>query len=216
MTLKLENIKFTVIIPTLWRSDLTLDLLSKYDNCISVDEILIIDNAIVARPQFDFSIYKKIRFIDQKENIYVNPAWNIGIKEAKNELIAISNDDILFNPEPVFKFVSEAEDWGAIGMSALNYNIPAPKIVTEPGADIGGGWGCLLFVRKSEWIPIPENIKIWFGDDWIVSMCRKYKRKVLKIRTSEVVKTKMSTSSNIPSLHPVIQNDRIAWSKLAK
>jgi GT2 family glycosyltransferase len=93
---------FTVIIPTLWRSNFTIDLLTSYENCTYVDEILLIDNAVTARPQIDFSVYKKLRFLEQEENIYVNPAWNLGVNEAKNELIAISNDDILYNPRSSF------------------------------------------------------------------------------------------------------------------
>lgn len=208
--------KFTVIIPTLWRSNLTIDLLSSYENCIYVDEILLIDNAVSDRPQFDFSSYKKLRFLEQEKNIYVNPAWNLGIKESENELIAISNDDILYNPDPVFKFVSEASDWGAIGMSPSNYKTSGSEIRLEPGDAIGGGWGCLIFVHKSEWIEIPEEIKIWYGDNWISMSIKKRNKNVFKLHTSEMIKTKMSTSCAMPSLNPVIRDDRKAWYNILK
>ena len=213
MSLKSKNENFTVIIPTLWLSNFTIDLLTSYENCTYVDEILVIDNAIASRPQIDFSVYKKLRFLEQKENIYVNPAWNLGVKEAKNELIAISNDDIIYNPEPVFKFISEATDWGAIGMSSLNFKLPASEISVEPGADIGGGWGCLIFVRKSEWIPISEDIKIWYGDNWIILASKKHNKPVLKLRTSDLIKTKMSTSSGALNFNPIIQRDIEIWKK---
>ena len=207
---------FTVIIPTLWRSNFTIDLLTSYENCTYVDEILVIDNAVAARSQIDFSSFKKLRILEQKENIYVNPAWNLGVKEAKNELIAISNDDILYNPDPVFKFVSEASDWGAIGMSPSNYKTSGSEMRLEPGDAIGGGWGCLIFVHKSEWIEIPEDIKIWYGDNWISTSFKKQNKRVFKLHTSEMIKTKMSTSCGIPSLNPVIKNDTKAWYYILK
>lgn len=208
--------KFTVIIPTLWRSNLTIDLLSSYENCTYVDEILLIDNAVSDRPQIDFSIYKKLRFLEQEENIYVNPAWNLGVKEAKNELIAISNDDILYNPDAVFKFVSEASDWGAIGMSPSNYKTSGSEMRLEPGDAIGGGWGCLIFVHKSEWIEIPEDIKIWYGDNWISMSCKRQNKKVFKLHTSEVIKTKMSTSSGAQNLSSIVKKDILSWNKVLK
>jgi hypothetical protein len=119
-------------------------------------------------------------------------------------------------PDPVFKFVSEASDWGAIGMSPSNYKTSGSQMRLEPGDAIGGVRGCLIFVHKSEWIEIPEDIKIWYGDNWISTSFKKQNKHVFKLHTSEMIKTKMSTSCGIPSLNPVIQNDRIAWSKLIK
>ena len=29
------------------------------------------------------------------------------------------------------------------------------------------GWGCLIMFDKKDWIDIPDDIKIWYGDDYI-------------------------------------------------
>ena len=88
--------KFSVIIPTLWKSNRIHKLLSDLIKCQFVDEIILIDNA---GKYFEYyEALDKVKLIQVKENIYVSPAWNLGIKIAKNEHIAICNDDINFNP----------------------------------------------------------------------------------------------------------------------
>ena len=38
----------------------------------------------------------KVQRLEQDNNIFVNPAWNLGVEQAKNENICICNDDVLF------------------------------------------------------------------------------------------------------------------------
>ena len=73
---------FSVIIPTMWRSMRLLGMLHRLYNSDDVDEIILIDNDKDSRFSFE---NKKIKILEQDENIFVNPAWNLGVKEAKNE-----------------------------------------------------------------------------------------------------------------------------------
>ena len=74
--------KYTVIIPTLWKSDRTKQLLSDLNACEYVDEIIVINNQLT--DVLDAKV-EKVRHISFGKNIYVNPAWNKGIELAKNE-----------------------------------------------------------------------------------------------------------------------------------
>lgn len=206
-----EPRKFNIVIPTMWKSVDTVELLRLYDNCKFVDEIIAIDNDKNNKPD-GLNDIQKLRIIESKENLYVNPSWNIGVSQARNELIAISNDDILFEPNGMFSFVSELDGFGAIGMSHFNFGNAASEISIEAGNDIGLGWGCLMFVNKSNWINIPENIKVWFGDNWIARTCEIRGLRVMKIRSNCLIKTSMSTTSR--SFNHVIENDILEWSKL--
>ena len=74
--------KYSIIIPTLWKSNRTDKLLKDLEECEYVDEIIVIDNSSIYETDRTIG---KIRMISKGENIYVNPAWNLGIKIAKNE-----------------------------------------------------------------------------------------------------------------------------------
>lgn len=120
--------KYTVVIPTLWKSNRTEQLIRDLNECEFVDEIIIIDNTNI--DEWDRT-YRKIRTVSKGENIYVNPAWNWGIELAKNECIALINDDINFDPN-IFGVITEniLAYNGIIGMGEGNYK---DKIDEERG-----------------------------------------------------------------------------------
>ena len=173
-------VKYSVIIPTLWKSNRIHKLLSDLIKCQYVDEIILIDNA----GKF-FEYYEaldKVKLVQVEENIYVNPAWNLGIKIAKNDLIALVNDDINFDAN-IFGVIDEnvLNQFGIVGMGEDNYkeqidDSKGPYLdVWKPGVN-DWGWGCMILLDKKNWIDIQEDIKIWYpkvkkygiiaGHDW--------------------------------------------------
>ncbi len=205
--------KFSVVIPTMWKSDTTIDLLNLYEKCEYVDEIIIVDNNKNNRPS-GLDLLSKLKIIGSQGNLYVNKSWNVGVNESRNDLIAISNDDILFKPEDVFSSVSHIGGWGAIGMASSNFQDGSSAISIENGNDICSGWGCLIFVKKSQWVNIPDNIKIWYGDNWIVKTCEENRLPVMKLKADGLIKTKMSTTSGNACFSEIIQNDTLEWEKI--
>lgn len=85
---------FSVIIPTLQKSSRLRPLVDLYCSHGLVGEVIIINNA----PEPLVHDHPKVRILQQEQNIYVNPAWNMGAREARHPLLAISNDDILPSP----------------------------------------------------------------------------------------------------------------------
>ena len=188
--------KYTVVIPTLWKSNRIHKLLKDLISCEFVDEIILIDNA----GKF-FEYYEalpKIKLVQVQENIYVNPAWNMGVSLAKNDLIALVNDDINFNPN-IFGVIDEKtlKYVGIIGMGEDNYK---GKIDETMGSYIDSwapgisdwGWGCLIMLHKTFWIDIPDNIKIWYGDNFIKDVNPSPKACLRNFR----IETEMSTTSD--------------------
>lgn len=200
--------KWSVVIPTIWRSEYTLDLLEKYQNCEWVSEIILINNAPHLTPEGFVEHSKLIHH--RVENIYVNPAWNLGVSMSSNENILISNDDVSFDVDGAFKYVSELEDWQVLGVHKQSYNSNPPAWKVGNGHFLGWGWGCLLFVRKSEWIDIPEDIKVWFGDNWLSMKMSS----VGSITFRGGIETKMSTSAGSEDIKPVIQKDIENWERV--
>lgn len=187
--------KYTIIIPTLWKSDRTKKLISDLQECQYVDEIIIIDNSYDG---YQDTQVEKIRFVSFGGNIYVNPAWNKGIELAKNECIALCNDDINFDPN-IFGVINKdiLSNFGIIGMGEGNYKEQidedrGPYIdVWRPGIN-DGGWGCFILLKKSHWKPIPNEIKIWYGDNFIKDVNPIAKGCLRNFK----VETEMSTTSD--------------------
>ena len=93
----MEN-KFSVVIPTLWKSNRIFQLVDDLHTTDKVGEIYIIDNS----GEYDskvsgFSSTDKIRVNQPESNLYVAASWNKGVENAQYEKIAILNDDINFS-----------------------------------------------------------------------------------------------------------------------
>jgi len=186
--------KFSVIIPTLWKSNRIHKLLWDLIKCDYVDEIILIDNA---GKYFEYyEALDKVKLVQVEENIYVNPAWNLGIKIAKNDLVALVNDDINFDTN-IFGVITKdiLSEFGIIGQSEFNYkvnNSDEPVLEKWTGKVRDWGWGCLIMLDKNNWIDIPDNIKIWYGDDYIFK-CNPSPKSTLK---NFNIETEMSTTSD--------------------
>ena len=189
-------VKYSIVIPTLWKSKRIHKLLSDLIKCQYVDEIILIDNA----GNF-FEYYEaldKVKLVQVEENIYVNPAWNLGIKISKNNLIALVNDDINFDTN-LFGVIDETilDTFGIVGMGEGNYKEEIDETngpyldVWKPGVN-DWGWGCMILLNKKNWIDIPEDIKIWYGDNIIKDVNPSPKACLRNFK----VETEMSTTSD--------------------
>jgi hypothetical protein len=197
----------SVVMPTMWRSDRTEGLLNSLSDTDCVSEIIIIDNDRDQRP--DISFPKKSVILDQDENIFVNPAWNLGVKESKEDYLCIINDDLSMNCKNSFPIMEELlEHIPCIGVHSSSYSYEEDDVLMVRGHDIGRGWGCCMFLDKSKWVDIPDNLKIWYGDNWIVANYKECASIVMPI------KTEMSTTSNSKELNEVIERDRKEWNKI--
>jgi glycosyltransferase involved in cell wall biosynthesis len=199
--------KYSVIIPTLWKSNRIGKLLFSLIECEFVDEIILIDNAGKFFEYFE--ALDKVKLVQVEENIYVNPAWNLGVKIAKNNCIAILNDDINFNPN-IFEITTDIE--GIVGQASDNYHKEYeenPYITTLVGTR-PWGWASFFITQKKYWLPIPEQLRIWYNDDWIVQINPNPKW----ILHNFTVKTEMSTTIGEGKFEDVKQQDREYWLKI--
>jgi hypothetical protein len=174
----------SVIIPTLWKPIGLEERLIELSKIDSVEEIILIDNT----PSPPDLTIPKLNHIKEYRNTYVNPAWNKGFRLSKSNKLCFMNDDVDFDFD-LFKNISPhiTEDKGMIGLYEYHGN---GVWEDEPGCDrsrpdyrrgnrgmelkvleVNGGrrpgFGCLWFIHKKSYTTIPEEIKIWYGDDWI-------------------------------------------------
>jgi hypothetical protein len=139
-----------------------------------VGEIILIDNSGSKGPLLELP---KLRYIREEKNIYVNPAWNKGAHLAKYDKLCFLSDDVWFD----WKHLKEISTWirediRMIGMSSDNFEdceIEEVKILPVEDNEITkkprrpDSYACCFFMHKKNWIDIPEELKIWCGDDWL-------------------------------------------------
>ncbi len=205
--------QFSVIIPTIWKGPDVCELIQRYCDSKYVKEVILIDNDFLNRPA-EFKMNEKINLIQSESNLYVNPSWNLGVELSKENYITISNDDILFDVDLYFEFIEGLADpfeqWGFIGTSSDNYEREesGELHLRKYGSHNKGGWACLFTFHKSLWIPIPESIKIYYGDNFI----HKYGSPIYELDGMKI-KTKMSSSADtsIPWVREITDSDLTEW-----
>jgi len=93
-------------------------------------------------------------------------------------------------------------------MHSENYHINFPgELKLTPTNNRNWGWGCLIIFEKKNWIPIPENIKVWYGDDFI------FNDNPIQCYNLEgfPIQTEMSTTSDEVTFNEIKRQDQINY-----
>lgn len=169
----MQNKLFTVIIPTIWKSNNIFDWIEQLSKSKYVGEIILIDNNIQGN-SIEINNFK-VKHIKLDNNIYVNPAWNLGVSNSNYDNIAIVNDDIYIELEDL-DFIFSNFKGNLVGLTNSNYNLT--KTTSPKYIDISDikkvfnatyyGFGCFMLLKKEDYQPIPNDLKIAFGDNWLI------------------------------------------------
>ena len=216
--------KVSAIIPTLWKAKEFLDhLVDVLIEDESVGEIIIIDNA-----HADFSYdNEKVFILRQEENLYVNPSWNLGIEESQYDKFIILNDDIIIP----YNFISQlqyllTEDKGVVGIDKKSVikedsfkdesvTFLDRKIALKPLNDRTWGFGIAIAGHKKSYYKIPENIRIWYGDDYLVNM-NIDAGKINYVIDDLPIFTKMSTTSDLEEFNEIKDIDKLMYDRTVR
>lgn len=210
---------FSIIIPTMQKDvDILNKLLTQLNEDKSIGEIIVIDNS---GKGLNFNS-EKLRVILKKENIFVNPAWNLGIEESSGNFkyFGILNDDIIF-PKNLFSQVlnfleSSASNTGLVGIDCIS-NTPKAEFNTYPDdsdvkfvvADkLKGFWGSAYFGNKKNYVKIPEAMKIFYGDHFLFRKNQQAGRINYFITNLTVKHLESLTSHSSPFLENMFKKDR--------
>lgn len=148
-----------------------------------------------------------------KKNIFVNPSWNLGASKAKFDTLLIFQDDIDINWDivpNVNKFISPHV--GMAGTPRQNTMLNPDNVVPkETPADLhvsfildrNEGYSYAFFIHKESYEPIPEDLKIFWGDEYIFR--KNHKRNVV-LHDLHVTGEK-SQSSRSPEFEAIAEND---------
>lgn len=173
----------TVVVPTMWRYRPFVSFLNNLCKLEVIDDIIVINNDSERTPWQDLRITDKVRWVDRGTNLFVNPSWNLGVELAKNPNVCIINDDVMVDFKLFIlmdEFMTHNKfDFGLAGIHPGDPNFDQIPL-TDGAIDLVGwnndwlsstagmrfGLGTLFFIRKENWIPIPEDMKLYYGDDW--------------------------------------------------
>ena len=214
----------SAIIPTLWKAkeftDHLVDVLVEDE---SVGEIIIIDNAPTDFCYTD----EKVCTLKQSENLYVNPSWNLGVEESDYDKFIILNDDIIIPYNFVYELESLlTEDRGVVG---IDYNAVVAtdgfidenitfldrKITLKSIRMRDWGFGIVIAGNKKSYHKIPENIRIWYGDDYLVQLNNE-RTKTSYVIDNVPIFTKMSATSDLAEFEEIKDIDILMYDRFVK
>ena len=184
------------------------------------DDILIIDNNATADIKNLIEPYNKIV---NNNNIYVNPAWNqlmrYFLDHPEYDTIIILNSDIYLKDD-VFKIIK------SLNLDALKV-IPLVTGVSEftevkdhyvsiVEDGVPGVFICLSRKMVEAVYPIPEEIKLWFGDNWIFGKLRKLNYKMTIYNDLQAIMDWSRSIGKLPEANALIEEDKKAWNLISK
>ncbi len=157
---------YTVIVPTMWIVPVLLEtMLYKYARSDYVKEILIIDND--KRNKRDLNNFFKVRMLGTGKNMFVNPAWNLGVTESKTERIIIANDDIYIDEFDKLLIVIESKlkKGEVIGPHISCFTKGYEGVINiQKSYTQTRNWGAFMIMYKDSYIMVPDELKIFAGD----------------------------------------------------
>lgn len=165
---------WSIVCPTMWRSKGLQHMIEdqKILDNPDVEELLIIDNDPSKTIEFN---HPKVRVIYRGQNIFVNPAWNYGVRCATTPNICLLSDDIVFDPS-VFSQLRTNPRVGIIGLGEGCDVGPAGSITPKKVlvhrcmpyySNYEQQFGMFMLFHKAAYLPIPEEAKVFLGDLWI-------------------------------------------------
>ena len=172
----------TVVIPTMWKYKPFYNFLQDLHDCDVIGQIIIIDNDPENNPNLDLSKHlfqNKVQQYTYGKNIYVNPAWNFGVKNAKYNNICLLNDDVIVDLKLFYrmdKFLSpeiglcgicpsNVKDFGQIPITTGEIDLV--RCTTPYNYRTHFGLGTLMFFHKDVYVPIIEGLDLYWGDNFI-------------------------------------------------
>lgn len=205
---------FSVIIPTMWRcNDLFQAMLYRYVIHPLIDEVLIINNDTKETPEWSILSHSKIKILNQPENIKVNPAWNLGVEHSINKKLCIANDDIFYDTnifDTMYKHTTE--DFGVFGLSHSKKDNSEVRIIEWD--ESMGCVGQIMFLHRNNWITIPNELVISYGDDFIFNFNKSRKLKNYVIENLEWTSPFGSTTRDTTITSQHANSDKQAWNNI--
>lgn len=195
----------SIVVPILDQARMTEQFLNDIPLKIKSDyEVIIIDNGSAQETKDLLKKYPEVIVLTFPKNRYVTEPWNTWIAVARGKYVMVCNNDITF------------QEWIDLELiKHYDWKIQSPLIrqhgETKPQYYANNINGACWMIKKSDYhTPIPEEMKIWYNDDWLF----------FTYWTNWVASTEVEHwwSQTVKSFNhnPVTDKDKEAFSKLSK
>jgi hypothetical protein len=173
----------------------------------SVGELIIIDNSETTADMFavNHTEFDKLVYINEGKNTYVNPAWNKGASLAKYDKLLFVNDDVQTDwsfVNALEEYITEERGMIGAGVSCWQYkeNYEGSGGVV-PINNRPNCYGCVFAIHKNSYLPIPEDLLVHYGDDWLFTKSGK--------QNYEIINWKMGGESEQTSGLPIFDTVKL-------
>lgn len=171
---------FSYIVPSIFQSPLFEDQIRRISKIETIDEIIIINNSTYSNQQIVFPTFEKVKIIKGSNTIFCNGGWNIGVENSKSEWVVLATEDIKFQAE-IFNILNiEIPKYQSVGVIGLDSKSPyfsqtdddisrsiSDLELEKITSDRPWGFAFMTIMRKNNFIPIPDDLKHWYGDDFL-------------------------------------------------
>ncbi len=219
--------KYLVGIPCLYGPEHTIEAIRSVVHVNDTD-VLLIDNGAergVSEAIVKFAVSNKnVGVIKNMENIYVNPAWNQIIKhflKSDADYLMIINSDLILHKDwknVLDKHFSKYSEVIPIPIISNDISILKNSSIIEGFEEVHEGTpGVMIVLNKVQAnliYPIPETIKVWFGDNWIYEGLRKLGYKTVVLKNLFSYHSGSQNVSKVKGISEIIENDKLEWAKL--
>lgn len=187
-----------VIVPTLWRYHPFADFVNRLAQMDVVCQVIVVDNNSKSRPSVEW--HTKIQFLDFGCNIYVNPSWNVGAYHASADILCFLNDDVVFDTSIMSILAQKMQpDQGLFGYVESTAET-APRLVAHTN-QLPQGFGQLFFLHQSNFVPVPAELLVHCGDNFLFDILKKRYNQNYLIVGLDFHGSKGTSSSSFTHLH---------------
>lgn len=192
-------------------------------------DLLLIDNGADSQTKAVLNHYhsrENVHIISNPENVYVNPAWNQAMKyficRKQYDGLILMNSDLILQDNwfvSLERFYNNEDNKKRIPVPIITQNPRKYNQNDQTFEIIHGGISGVFIVLPREAVevvyPIPEQIKVWFGDNWIYDLARAkgFETGVLKGLISHHWWGGSRSIGKTPNVLQVIEQDKIEWEK---
>lgn len=167
----------SVIVPTKWENEYFIDFLESLLESEVVGEVIIINNDVSNTPESEVLSDDKIRLHNAEKDLYIIPAWNLGVEMSRYSKLCIMSDSIEFD----LRLLAKADDFLKPETGMLGVLTPegtdntyishftdgeiefVPSLTSDPSSRPAPvGMQRLFFVNKADYTHIPV-VKIFHG-----------------------------------------------------
>ena len=215
-------VQFTYVVPTTFRFEGFIEQIARLAMCRSIGEIIIVNNSGRRFLFRDFNgalpaeFEKLITIINPPKPSFTNESWNTAIMYSakKYEYLILGSEEIDYDAHVIDLVAEQIEGVPNLGLLGIDWALVSNQIFSDIGyiyieeADkVEFEYGALMFLKKSNFIRVPEGIKFLYGDEFL------FHRLLQKGLSNYMIKSPLFRIKRTELPITEIQNNRIIQDK---